>query len=287
MSRDKEFEDYLEGKSGLSNLYADVPETRTPDHLDAAILAEAHRAVGARPGGRRWRTWGVPLSMAATLFVAVIVGLQWFHLPRETLSQQAPLKESAGVERLTPEKPAASPEAQPAELPALERHEQRVQQAPKAEPVMPEKQRARSPEAPVADQALPASPQQQAAPPAEATMSNQAPPAPLKLEAVPEAAGRAESKRSARRKAAQEQPADKKDSMDSAGAVPPPPVLGGAASAPSPQATGKDDANAPEKWLARIQELKRQGKLDEARKEYAAFRKHYPDYPVPKGAEIK
>ncbi len=47
-----------------------------------------------------------------------------------------------------------------------------------------------------------------------------------------------------------------------------------------------DTANLrPQDWLARIRQLKQQGKLDEARKELAAFRKHYPDYAVP--ADLK
>ena len=47
-------------------------------------------------------------------------------------------------------------------------------------------------------------------------------------------------------------------------------------------------ANKPmEDWLARIKLLQQQGKLDEARKELAAFRKRYPDYPVPKTLELR
>ena len=37
----------------------------------------------------------------------------------------------------------------------------------------------------------------------------------------------------------------------------------------------------PEKWLERIEELRRQGKLDEARASLAEFRKRYPDYRLP------
>ncbi len=37
----------------------------------------------------------------------------------------------------------------------------------------------------------------------------------------------------------------------------------------------------PEKWLERIEELRKQGKLDEARASLAEFRKRYPDYRLP------
>ncbi len=66
-----------------------------------------------------------------------------------------------------------------------------------------------------------------------------------------------------------------------------PPVA--AASAPAagtPQAAMADAANlSPEDSLARIRQLKQQGKLEEAKKELAAFRKRYPDYAVP--ADLK
>jgi hypothetical protein len=38
---------------------------------------------------------------------------------------------------------------------------------------------------------------------------------------------------------------------------------------------------APEKWLERIEELRKQGRLDEAKTSLAEFRKRYPDYQLP------
>ncbi len=38
---------------------------------------------------------------------------------------------------------------------------------------------------------------------------------------------------------------------------------------------------APDKWLERIDELRRQGRLDEAKASLAEFRKRYPDYELP------
>ncbi|HEV2007695.1 MAG TPA: hypothetical protein VGQ88_03115 [Burkholderiales bacterium] len=37
----------------------------------------------------------------------------------------------------------------------------------------------------------------------------------------------------------------------------------------------------PEKWLERIADLRKQGRLEEAKASFTAFRKRYPDYPLP------
>ena len=37
----------------------------------------------------------------------------------------------------------------------------------------------------------------------------------------------------------------------------------------------------PDQWLERIEELRRQGKLEEAKTSLAEFRKRYPDYELP------
>jgi hypothetical protein len=43
----------------------------------------------------------------------------------------------------------------------------------------------------------------------------------------------------------------------------------------------------PDDWLTRIGKLKQERKLEEVRKELQAFRKRYPDYPVPAALEIR
>lgn len=66
---DKAFEDYLEGKSGLSRQYAKLGDSEPPPDLDAAILAEAEKAVKVRwlPAGPR--SWMLPVSVAATVMI--------------------------------------------------------------------------------------------------------------------------------------------------------------------------------------------------------------------------
>lgn len=93
---DKEFEIYLQGKSELSQQYADIPEVKLPDHLDAAILAEAHRAVGSRPGSIRKHSWTMPLSLVATLFVVVMAGLILPDMLKDMRRQQEYAPQPAG-----------------------------------------------------------------------------------------------------------------------------------------------------------------------------------------------
>ena len=55
-------------------------------------------------------------------------------------------------------------------------------------------------------------------------------------------------------------------------------------SAPAPVATGKLERDAsltPEKWLQRIEELRKLGRVDEAKASLADFRKRYPDFRLP------
>ncbi|HKU69634.1 MAG TPA: hypothetical protein VJQ51_02235 [Burkholderiales bacterium] len=59
----------------LDRLYGEIPHDEPPAHLDAAILAAAHREVGARPrsASERLRAWRVPVSIAAVVVLSVSV----------------------------------------------------------------------------------------------------------------------------------------------------------------------------------------------------------------------
>ncbi len=273
--KDSEFEAYLQGKSSLSDSYADLPQPKAPDHLDAAILAEAHRAVGARPGGRRWRSWMIPASMAATLFVAVIIGAQLRYLLPSDESPQAARSDSAVSGNLAKEmrkednvaaqdKTAAAPAPAPVEQKPARAPQRRMAAAPAPAPS----------NQPMADQAAPAA----AAPAALAE----------KQEAVQSerAAPSAEAGLMARKKKAL--------SEGEVSTFAAPPAAPEAAAAPAPQpgeqlgAAKADTASLrPEEWLARIRQLKQQGRLDEAKKELAAFKKRYPAYTLPKDLELR
>jgi hypothetical protein len=66
---DKNFEEYLEGKSSLSEKYAEIGAIDPPAELGAAILAEAGRAAKTHSHSTGKRSWAVPLSVAATVMI--------------------------------------------------------------------------------------------------------------------------------------------------------------------------------------------------------------------------
>lgn len=271
---DRAFDNYLQGDSALSRAYAELPEIKLPDHLDAAILAEAHRAVGAAPGGRKKYHWNFPLSMVATLFVVVMAGL---ILPDM-------LKDVAVTHDLQQSQPASLPETAPAEVAApvvatpmvADRLAKKVQEPlplkaeiavtkPIAETVrLPEKEVAV--DKPVAARMAPS-----AAPAA---------PAAQMLGAAAERMQAAEQMENAERKAASKEKRavmaverSKLEAAAPAATMAASSALLDEAAAESPQA---------EAWLQRIKKLQQEGKQEEAKKELAAFRKKYPDYVIPK-----
>jgi len=66
---DKNFEDYLEGKSPVSEKYAKFGDAEPPAELDAAILADAERAAKTHSHAAAKRSWFVPVSVAATVMI--------------------------------------------------------------------------------------------------------------------------------------------------------------------------------------------------------------------------
>src|SRR3989344_7344145 len=69
---DRLLDEYLRGDSPLSRVYRETGREEPPAHLDAAILAQAKAAVGARRSKPRWF---MPLSLAATVVLSVGVVL--------------------------------------------------------------------------------------------------------------------------------------------------------------------------------------------------------------------
>jgi hypothetical protein len=66
---DEKFEEYLEGKSPVSEKYAEIGAIDPPAELDTAILAEAGRAAKTHSHSMGKRSWAVPLSVAATVMI--------------------------------------------------------------------------------------------------------------------------------------------------------------------------------------------------------------------------
>lgn len=254
MTQERELEAGL-NDGELSRLYAEVPGVEPPEHLDVAILAEAHRAVSARPAGRPKRRWAVPLGLVASLFAMVMIGLQLPYM----LKESAP---TAIAPRM--EEPAA---AEPAPAQQVRRE---MRSADKS-----------------ANEIAGSKP---VAPPAEAPMS-----APALMAAPAMAAKQLEVREREERVSVGALAKEKKSAyMEGIGTSDALKRQAPAAAAAAPpvileRALMKDEADTPvlrpEEWLKRIEKLKQEGKQEEARKELEAFRKRYPGYPVPAGVD--
>lgn len=260
MSQDREFETYLQGETDLSQLYADLPQMKTPDHLDAAILAEAHRAVNARPGVAPKRSLVIPLSMVASLFVAVLIGLQ---LPYWLQDASRPQLAHEGRVVAAPDKITTKPS-----LPAADERT-RMQVAVKEKSEI------------TGSEVFTSAAETYAGPKMPETTLLMAAIAPKQM--------------------------DLKESADVGNEVmlfneasqsrfavgnvikSPEQTASAAVRMLAPQmdqpvnAFASTDASSqsPENWLVRIKKLKREGKFEEAKKNLAAFKERYPDYPVP------
>ena len=301
MSQDREFEKYLEGKSGLSKLYADLPEVDVPKHLDAAILAEAHRAVNSRPGGKPKRRWVIPLSMAASLIVAVMVGLQLPYMLKDAAQPQP-----VGEEKMAGILDKSIQEiATPAPVDARKEHmSDELLEKPKAE-VLRSKSAQQGAEATAP--MLQAAPAAKFAPQAagksvkelESALDIAPPPVvsspPAKAVGKFEMTDRSEfisglshskekkvtrlAEVGASSMAEQQYPsALRKDILQ--------PAEQERSLLQSLNTEEGDTGQQPGNWLKRIKKLKDDGKIEEAKKELLAFKKRYPDYRVPKNLKL-
>ena len=271
MNQDRELDTYLQGKTDLSRLYADAPQVEPPEHLDAAILAEAHRAVNSRPGAKPKRHWAIPLGLVASLFAIVMIGLQLPYMLKESESLQAPMeaKMTAAMDESA---------ADPASRALNERMKILAKDKARSE-IAGNKPTSVAAEAYV----------QPAAPMVAAPMAASPAPAPVL------AAKRLEMRESAETEVAGALSKEKKSAyggesrLNDALA----PAVGAAASssvklerALQLDATDKI-ALPPEEWLKRIKKLEQEGKPEEAKKELAAFKKRYPEYSIPAALEIR
>lgn len=101
--QDAELEDFLQGKGELASLLRDLPQAQPSAELDAAIIAQAERALAAstpaiptttapaandatgpeghgKPPSFLWR-WKLPLSLAASILFAIPVVMQQNQQP--------------------------------------------------------------------------------------------------------------------------------------------------------------------------------------------------------------
>ena len=70
---EKLLQEYLEGRSPVSDAYQDAAKSGPPPELDRAVLAEAQAAARASrdTGSPRWQAWLMPVSLAATVTLCI------------------------------------------------------------------------------------------------------------------------------------------------------------------------------------------------------------------------
>ena len=218
----------------LDRLYREAGGEMPSVRLDAAILAAAHREVGARPRplSSTLRRWRVPISIAAVVVLSVSL---------VTLVQEE------GGNWLTEIPPVTPP-------PALEQKASPPAPAAIAEPGRQEPQ----------TQAAAAAP---APPPAAASQSQ------MGVQTLPDLLAKPVPAPSARARD------DATVGIRGMAAKSPSSVE---ARRPAAQAVWSDlERQPPEKWLERIEELRRASHTPELNELLAEFRKRFPDHPLP------
>jgi hypothetical protein len=229
--------------------------------LDAAILAAAHRAVESRPQAvppahrpkRFVAHWRVPLSMAASFLVGVLVVMLFVATrpePEMPILAQAPQMPQALP---VPERPQLLQISPPAQAEAMEAHKApAIAGAP-----APSRLATRSPRAAAKEQMA-----EMSQPPESFALEGRM----AEMRQSPESAAFVAEDAQA---ATTESRVVGMESVKEMNAVP---VM-----QKMPPKWQK-----PQDWLEEIEKLRREGKIEEARKSLAEFRKHYPDHELPK-----
>jgi hypothetical protein len=283
----------------LARLYRDAPRAEPPPALDAAILAAARREAGAglrealAPGRVPFYSrWPIPLSLAAVVVIsASLVFLVEHERALETEALYAPPEQGAARPAPRPDGPTPSKDKTGMPLPAPVLP---AQPAAGAQPFVRQSQPDTG-QAPAMQQASPAGPPvSEPGKPANAIGEDwaSAGSAPFKLESsaadrpspakqdVPQAA--VEAIRPLRRA----DPAAAAPGASGAVATKRPEMNRESAEARAERASAMRTtvdavAESAEAWLARIEALRREGKVEAAERSLAEFRKRYPDYPLP------
>lgn len=286
---------------GLARLYREAAQEEPPAHLDAAILAAAHRDIGVRPWatGSAWlRSWRLPVSIAAVVLLSVSLVTLMFDEGGDRLTAPP---------RRTPDSPAkASVDRESAPLPA--QPAETIPPATKAAPAMGtvetrqgarEAQPAESSSAKEAKRAEPvatpgAAPQPFPAAPQAAMAERretESKPAPLRDMAPQPPAAAMDSPAPAGKSAADLARAPAVGEETPRAAAPAPlmrnraaPEAAASVARPAPQKSAlirEYENRTPEKWLEKIAELRRDGKTAEADEMLAEFKKRFPEHPLP------
>lgn len=239
----------------LSRLYRAAATAEPPLALDDRILAAARQAVNVAPPQRRspWLSWLAPLGLAATVVLSLSVVL----VARKEQPDLLPAPMPATV-------PTTMPATVPATAPSPSAPAAEPMPAQARGPAQTEKPASRPMPVPVVPAATMRRDSQLEAPEVSAAPAPAVPPevsapvlAPAPAAQVLEgSAGNAGV--AASRAAAPAAPAIKAESMRSGVGV-----------------------RYPEGWIEEIRRLKREGHVEAAREQLAAFRRAYPSYVLP------
>jgi hypothetical protein len=252
----------------LSRLYRDAAEDVPSPSLDATILAAARAAVAPRAPANRpwWQRLSLPVSVAATVLMTVMLSLTMQHNPPEVADIAAP--------RPAPASPAEKTKAEPTEPPAAAKA---MREAP-----VPVLQPPAAPALHTEKKARPAAPAPQArdTPSSPALEAQVVSPAPTPLPAakaekgeVSESAKKLERLDSEESRASADRAVPARGRAATEAAAPAAVVPSAGAAAPQAQ---RETA-----WLEEIRALRRQGQHEAAARRLVEFRKTYPDYPLP------
>lgn len=265
----------------LGALYRRLPRAEPPRRLDRSVLGEAARAVhGTRPRKQRWL---VGLGSAAGLVLAA--GVAW-HVGHEPLRQpaQAP---AHGTPSFVPVQPIDTPARRHEAAPTFEL----APPAPAPATSTPSKpasadqakaSRAARPAPEYAPSAKRAAPPPAAPPPPPMTAPESPAPAPAaapSIQSAPQEAATEAAPNATSADSASESEALSKPATDAA-----PKKRERSAGAPAPSSSAelrRDTQLAPELWLARIEQLLRQGRRQQAIESLQLFRRAHPDWQLP------
>lgn len=279
----------------IERLYREAAREEPPADLDAAILAAARRAVGAGPRSlaSKLRRWHVPISIAAVVVVSVSLVI--------LVQEEEGKRDGARSVQTTPV-PAdrlAAPPAPRTQAPvareALQGAET-LQGAPAADSSVRRESRDDREDAARSKLAAPLQPD--AAAPAPSGMGAAETPAgkrvPQPFLAEPSSRNEERAARLAsppvtagRTASAPDAPSEVKSAAPRAEARRVAPAAGALASKPLEQdrpPVWKDfEQEPPEKWLARIEALRAQGRGAEAQEMLTEFKRRFPEHPLPSG----
>jgi hypothetical protein len=234
----------------VSRAYRTGAREEPSSALDEAVSAAARRAAGSRPGGvARWfgERWSVPLAIAATLVIGVSIA--FFALERpdapEAATANAPLAEAGKAARSTVP-------------PGGSREKEALQ--PSGELLADATQPAEDPQKQAPDRAV-----RESRPSRERT---------TREEMVLRRAQQTEL-------AASQSPGGTPAVSSPAPTLAETLGLQKAVPRLDTQADHEADLLSPEVWLQRIREWRAKGDLVQADASLKAFRRRYPDYPLP------